>query len=376
MTERAIDIQEIILHRLVMRLNDPFATSFGTMQEKEFFIIEMMDKEGYQGFGESVAFQSPWYTEETVKTSEHMMEDFLIPMLFQAPIQNPEEVSKRFSRIKRNNMAKAALEGAVWDLFAKRQNLSLSKMLGGIKEEIDVGISIGIQPSIQELLKKIERYAQEGYKRMKVKIKPGKDLEVLKAVRKEFPDLPLMADANSAYTLNDISHLKRFDDLNLMMIEQPLGQDDIIEHARLQKELHTPICLDESIYSLEDVKLAIELGGCKVINVKVGRVGGLTETKKINDYCKAQGIPVWCGGMLEAGVGRAHNIAVTTLDQFLLPGDTSASKRYWQEDIVEPEVTMNNGVIKVPTSPGIGYDINWKALEKYRTEKRVFVNKH
>lgn len=376
MTERAIDIQKIILHRLVMRLNDPFATSFGTMQEKEFFIIEMIDKEGCQGFGESVAFESPWYTEETVKTSEHLMEDFLIPMLFQAPIQNPEEVSKRFSRIKRNNMAKAGLEGAVWDLFAKRQNLSLSKMLGGIKEEIDVGISIGIQPSIQELLKKIERYAQEGYKRMKVKIKPGKDLEVLKAVRKEFPDLPLMADANSAYTLNDISHLKRFDDLNLMMIEQPLGQDDIIEHARLQKELRTPICLDESIYSLEDVKLAIELGGCKVINVKVGRVGGLTEAKKINDYCKLQGIPVWCGGMLEAGVGRAHNIAVTTLDQFLLPGDTSASKRYWQEDIVEPEVTMDNGVIKVPTSTGIGYNINWKVLEKYRTEKRVFVNKH
>lgn len=375
MSVKPINIKKVILHRLVMRLNDPFATSFGTMQDKEFFVVEMIDGEGYQGFGESVAFASPWYTEETVKTTEHMMEDFLIPMLFQAPIEHPDEVSKRFSLIKRNNMAKAALEGAVWDMYAKRQNISLAKSLGGSKTEIDVGISIGIQPSIKELLNKIELSALEGYKRMKVKIKPGKDLEVLRAVRKEFPDLPLMADANSAYTLNDTEHLKKFDELNLMMIEQPLGQDDIIEHAKLQKELDTPICLDESIYSLDDAKLAIELGGCKIINVKIGRVGGLTEAKKINDYCKEHDIPIWCGGMLEAGIGRAHNIAITTLDQFLLPGDTSASKRYWQEDIVNPEVTMEKGIMKVPETPGIGYEINWKTLEKYRIEKRVFANK-
>ncbi len=355
-----------------MRLKDPFSTSFGTMQDKEFFIIEMIDEEGVRGYGESVAFASPWYTEETVKTIEHMMSDFLIPLLFQEPIHHPDEVSERFAIIKRNNMAKAALEGAVWDLYAKRQNLPLATCLGGAKTAIDVGISVGIQPTIKDLLSKIEQYVLDGYKRVKLKIKPGKDLEVLKEVRRVFPNLSMMADANSAYTLDDIAHLQKFDDLDLLMIEQPLGQDDIIEHAKLQKELQTPICLDESIYSLDDVKLAIELGACQIINVKVGRVGGLTEAKKINDYCKIHNIPVWCGGMLEAGIGRAHNIAITTLEQFTLPGDTSPSNRYWQKDIVIPEVKMEQGVIQVPTTPGIGYDLDWAAVEEYRVKKRIF----
>ncbi|MGG0718062.1 o-succinylbenzoate synthase [Robertmurraya massiliosenegalensis] len=355
-----------------MRLNDPFATSFGTMQDKEFFIIEMIDEEGGRGYGESVAFTSPWYTEETVKTTEHMMSDFLIPLLFQSSIHHPDEVSERFAIIKRNNMAKAALEGAVWDLYAKHQNLPLATCLGGTKKAIDVGISVGIQPTIKDLLLKIEQYVLDGYKRVKLKIKPGKDLEVLKEVRRVFPNLPMMADANSAYTLDDIAHLQKFDDLDLLMIEQPLGQDDIVEHAKLQKELQTPICLDESIYSLDDAKLAIELGACQIINVKVGRVGGLTEAKKINDYCKAHNVPVWCGGMLEAGIGRAHNIAITALEQFILPGDTSPSNRYWKKDIVVPEVKMDQGVIQVPTTPGIGYEIDWAAVEEYRVEKRIF----
>lgn len=373
MLKNAIQIKKIILHRLGMSLKSPFGTSFGTMQDKEFFIIEMIDEEGNRGYGESVAFESPWYTEETVKTSEHMMEDFLIPLLFNSPINHPDEISTRFSPIKRNNMAKAALEGAVWDLYAKGQNLPLANVLGGTKTEIDVGISIGTQPTVKELLRIIEKSAIDGYKRVKVKIKPGWDVDVLREIRREFPDLPLMADANSAYTLNDIDHLKKLDELNLMMIEQPLGQDDIMEHALLQKELQTSICLDESIYSLDDVKLAIKLGSCKIINVKIGRVGGLSEAKKINDYCKLYDIPIWCGGMLESGVGRAHNIAVATLDQFVLPGDISASERYWQKDIIHPEVTMDNGVIKVPNKQGIGYDIDWTALEHFRKEKKIFV---
>lgn len=374
MVANQIDIQQIILHRLKMTLKNPFSTSFGTMQDKEFFVIEMIDRDGVRGYGESVAFVSPWYTEETVKTTEHMMEDFLIPLLFQAPIGHPDEVSIRFSPIKRNNMAKAALEGAVWDLFAKRQNLSLTQTLGGAKKEIDVGISIGIQPTTKDLLLTIEKAVNEGYKRVKIKVKRELDVELLRAVRREFPSLPLMVDANSAYSLKDLEHLKKFDEFDLLMMEQPLGQDDIIEHGKLQKELKTPICLDESIYSLDDVKMALELNACQIINVKVGRVGGLTETKKINDYCRAHGIPIWCGGMLDAGIGRAHNIAVTTLDGFVLPGDTSASNRYWQKDIIEPEVTMNNGVIRVPTKPGIGYEINWKVLEEQRIEKRIFRN--
>lgn len=374
MSTDSIKIEQVILHRLKMRLNHPFETSFGTMLDKEFFVIEMIDQEGVRGYGESVAFVSPWYTEETLKTTEHMMEDFLIPLIFQAPVEHPDEVSKRFSPIRRNNMAKSALEGAVWDLYAKRHNQSLAECLGGTKQEIDVGISIGIQPTTKELLRVIESAVLDGYKRMKVKVKPGKDLEIIKEIRKEFPNLPLMVDANSAYTLEDINHLRKFDEFNLMMIEQPLGMADIGQHAKLQKELLTPICLDESIFSLEDVKLAVELGSCKIVNIKTGRVGGLTEAKKIHDYCKEKEVPVWCGGMLEAGIGRAHNIALTTLGQFILPGDTSASNRYWQKDIIEPEVVVDNGKIKVPNLPGIGYEINWEALEEYRVDKRIFIS--
>jgi O-succinylbenzoate synthase len=376
MTSNPFKIDHIILHRLEMRLKNPFGTSFGTMQDKDFFVIEMIDEDGFHGFGESVAFSSPWYTEETVKTSEHIMVDFLIPLLFSAQITHPDEITQLFAPIRRNHMAKSGLEGAVWDLFARRQNQSLAEALGGKKDKIEVGISIGIQPSVRDLLNVIEKSLTEGYKRIKVKIKPGSDVDVLSEVRKHFPTVPLMADANSAYTLKDIEHLKRLDDLNLMMIEQPLGHDDIFEHAKLQAQLQTPVCLDESIHSFQDVKTAIEMGSCQIINVKIGRVGGLTEAKKINDYCKLHHIPLWCGGMLEAGIGRAHNIALTTLDQFVLPGDTSASKRYWEKDIIEPEVIVNDGIIEVPDKPGIGYEVNWKALESYRVEKKVFSRKN
>lgn len=366
-----IEIHKVILHRLVMRLNDPFTTSFGTVFDREFFIVEVIDEEGRSGFGETVAFSTPWYSEETVQTTEHMMRDFLIPLLFQGPIEHPDEVSERFAPIRRNNMAKAAIEGAVWDLYAKRLQQPLSSVLGGTKKSIEVGISIGIQPTIEDQVRVVAKYVEEGYKRIKIKIKPGWDYEVLKAVRQAFPDIPLMADANSAYTLADLDHLKRLDEFNLLMIEQPLAHDDIVDHAKLQAEVSTPICLDESIHSVEDARKAVELGSCKIINIKIGRVGGLTEAKKIHDYCQTQGIPVWCGGMLEAGVGRAHNIAITSLPQFTLPGDTAASSRYWQKDIIEPEVIVRNGTITIPEGPGIGYDVNRSILEKYKVGEFV-----
>ncbi|WP_179292699.1 o-succinylbenzoate synthase [Bacillus sp. 7884-1] len=372
MNNKPISIREVTLHRLVMRLIDPFTTSFGTFQDKEFFVIEMEDETGASGFGESVAFSSPWYSEETVETNKHIMQQFLIPLLLESPIEHPDEVSKRFESIRGNNMAKSALEGAVWDLYAKRNNNPLYKELGGRKQQIDVGISIGIQPTANELVHVVEGFVNEGYKRMKVKIKPGADYEMLKEVRRHFPDILLMADANSAYTLDDIDTLKKLDELNLMMIEQPLSHDDIIDHAKLQSELATPICLDESIHTVEDARKAVELGSCKIINIKIGRVGGLTESKKIHDYCAQQGIAVWCGGMLEAGIGRAHNIALTTLPQFVLPGDTAASSRYWEKDIIVPEVIVENGVIHVPDKPGIGYEVNRQVLESYRVDKTVF----
>lgn len=337
-------LKKVKLHRLKMTLNNPFTTSFGTFTDKDFLVVEMIDADGVCGWGESVAFVSPWYNEETVETNYHVIEKFLIPLLSE-PIHHPDELSARFSNIRKNNMAKAAVEGALWDIFAKKQEVPLYQVLGGEKKEVEVGVSLGIKESVDDLLKEIEQYVELGYKRIKMKIKPGWDVEVIKEVRQHFPDILLMADANSAYTLKDIEHLKQLDDYNLMMIEQPLSHDDIIDHAKLQSELSTPICLDESIHTLEDARKAIELGSCKIINIKIGRVGGLTEAKKIHDYCERAGIPVWCGGMLESGVGRAHNVALSTLNNFTLPGDTAASSRYWQRDIISPEVQVDKGKI-------------------------------
>jgi len=365
-------LKEIILHQLRMTLNNPFTTSFGTVQDKDFFIIEAIDSEGNRGYGESVAFSTPWYTEETVQTTKHMINDFLIKILRENQITHPDDLSYLFAPIKRNNMAKAAIEGAIWDLYAKQKNTSLGNALGGKRTSIDVGISLGIQPTIKDLLQTIDKHVQNGYKRIKLKIKPGYDVDVLKEVRNHFPDTPIMADANSAYTLNDIEHLKKLDELNLMMIEQPLAHDDIVDHAELQKAINTPICLDESIHSVADARKAIQLGSCKVINIKIGRVGGLTEAKRIHDYCVKHNVDVWCGGMLEAGVGRAHNIALTTLSGFTMPGDTAGSSHYWKKDIIDPEVVVDNGQIHVPSNHGIGYEIDHKALDQFTVAKHHF----
>ncbi|AZV42463.1 o-succinylbenzoate synthase [Peribacillus asahii] len=360
-------VKEIILRQLKMSMLNPFTTSFGTFQDKDFLLLEVKDEHGNSGWGESVAFHSPWYNEETVKTNWHILEDFLIPGILHKEISHPDEVSEMFAYIRKNNMAKAALEGAVWDLYAKQNGVTLAKALGGERKEIEVGISIGIQKSIDDLLGLIDEYVKEGYKRIKVKIKPGWDVEVMREIRKHFPTVPLMADANSAYRLEDIELLKQLDEFNLMMIEQPLASDDIIDHATLQKELKTPICLDESIHSYEDARKAVELGSCKIINIKVGRVGGLTESKRIHDYCQQHNIPVWCGGMLESGIGRAHNVALTTLSNFVMPGDTAASSRYWNQDVIEPEVMVHDGMITVPEKAGIGYEPNLETIEKFTT---------
>lgn len=365
-------INEITLRHMRMNMKFPFTTSFGTFEDREFILVEVKDNEGQSGWGESVAFSAPLYNEETVKTNWHMMEDFLIPLLLKNEIPHPDDVSDLFSPIRKNNMAKSALEGAVWDLYAKREQKPLYQALGGEKTEIEVGISIGIQNNIEELLDLIAEYVNEGYRRIKVKIKPGRDVDVIRAIRSKFPTIKLMADANSAYRLEDLELLKQLDEYDLMMIEQPLASDDIVDHAQVQKVLKTPICLDESIHSYEDARKAIELGSCKIINIKIGRVGGLTESKKIHDLCKKHNIPVWCGGMLEAGVGRAHNVALTTLANFTMPGDTAASSRYWEQDIIEPEVTVNNGLITVPTNPGIGYAPNIEFIEKLTKFKKTF----
>jgi O-succinylbenzoate synthase len=366
-------IKQVRLRHMKLDLLHPFTTSFGTEYDRDFILVEAISDEGISGWAESVAMLDPLYNEETVKTNWHILEDYLIPILLKNEINHPDELSETyFAHIRGNYMAKAALEGAVWDLFAKQQKASLSSVLGGTKKQIEVGVSIGIKDSIQETLETIDSRLAEGYKRFKLKIKPGWDLNLIDKVREVYPDIPLMADANSAYTLQDMDRLVALDHYSLMMIEQPLAYNDIIDHAELQGRINTPVCLDESIHSLEDARKALKLGSCKIINIKVGRVGGLTQARKIHDLCQEQDIPVWCGGMLESGIGRAHNIAITSLPNFTLPGDTAASSLYWAEDIIDPEVTVDNGLINVPSSPGIGFEPSLEKISKYTLFSRTY----
>jgi O-succinylbenzoate synthase len=367
-----MQLHSITLRLMNMRLKSPFTTSFGTEWEKEFILVEVRDQNGLSGWGESVAMKQPLYNEETVGTVWLMLKEYLIPLLWRQNIDHPEQLAAIFRHIRRNYMAKAALEGALWDLYAKQQGIPLYQALGGTQTAIDVGISIGIQESVDKLLELIENYCKEGYRRIKIKVMPGWDVGVVAAVRKRFPDIQLMADANSAYTLADSAHLAQLDDFNLMMIEQPLAHDDIIDHATLQKRLRTAICLDESIHSLEDARKAVELGSCRIINIKIGRVGGLTEARRLHDYCRQANIPVWCGGMLESGIGRAHNAAITTLPGFTLPGDTAASSRYWEQDLIEPEVTVQNGQIQLPKRPGIGYEPVRQRIDHFTQYSETF----
>jgi len=354
-----------------MKLLSPFTTATGTEYDVEHIIIRV-DSEGVTGWGECVAAGTPYYSYETVQTAWHVLEDFLIPSISGKNISTIDEATQSYSCVRGHMMAKAGLEAAMWDVFAKSENISLSKMLGGTRDKIDVGVSIGIQKSEADLLKKVSNYLDEGYKRIKIKISPGYDIQLVKALRKEYPDILLQVDANSSYELRDVNLFREMDNYNLLMIEQPLGYEDIYDHSKLQKEIKTPICLDESINSLNNARAAIELDSCRIINIKPGRVGGFTESKLIHNYCASKNVPVWCGGMLESGIGRAGNAALASLPNFTLPGDISASKRYYQEDIVEPEFIVNkDGTINVPTKPGIGVIVNVKMLDKVTLRKQI-----
>jgi len=369
-----MDINKISLQRIKLPLKASFETSFGKVIEKDIIIVKVHSGDKV-GFAESVAMPFPIYNEETTGTVWHMLETYLIPQLLDKEIKEPKDFSELFSYIRRNNMAKAALEMAIWDLYSKQKGQTLSTTLGGKRSEIEVGVSIGIENNIETLLNKVEGFLEDGYKKIKVKIKPGWDIKPLEAIRKKFGEqIPLMADANSCYNLNDLQLLKELDQFNLMMIEQPLAHDDIIDHAKLQETLTTPICLDESIHSVEDARKAIEINACKIINIKVGRVGGLFEAIKMHNLCEENNIPVWCGGMLEAGIGRAHNIAVASLSNFSIPGDTSASSRYFDEDIILPEVTLSKpGIITVPEQPGIGFEVNQEAINQFTVNQKEFI---
>ncbi|RSK27637.1 o-succinylbenzoate synthase [Bacillus sp. HMF5848] len=368
-----MNIKRIDMYRLKMPLKDVFETSMGVETHREFILLSAYDGDEI-GFGECVAMDIPVYSEETVDTCWHMLEQYMIPAVLNRDINHPDEFHEQFRWIRGNKMAKATLEGAIWDLYCKIKDVSLAKELGGVKKEILSGISMGIEKNIDKLLHDIEGYVAAGYKRLKLKIKPGYDIEPIRAIRERFPTVPLMADANSAYTLDDIDLLKEMDQFNLMMIEQPLPYDDIIDHATLQREINTPICLDESIKSTDDARKAIELGSCKIINIKVGRVGGLSESKRLHDICEERGIPVWCGGMQESGIGRAHNIAISSLSNFTIPGDTSPSSRYWIKDITTEEVEFHDpGKIAVPDKPGIGYGLCQDTVSDYLIRREVYV---
>ncbi len=358
-------IKEIKLHQLLMTMKNPFTTSFGTQQKRFITIVEAIDEDGVSGFGECVSGEDPLYSEEFMDATLIALKKYFGPLVINKEISHPDEVWDIYKPFKRNNMAKACIEGAVWDLYAKKKGITLAAAMGGKKKEVDVGVSLGLEDTDELLLERIGEKVEEGYKRIKVKIKPGRDVEMVGKIREVYPGIPLMVDANSAYTLDDIDTLKALDEYNLMMIEQPLMAGDIIDHAKLQKQIKTPVCLDESIDSYESAAAAIEMGSCKIINVKVGRVGGITQSIKIHDLAEKHGIPLWCGGMLEAGVGRLHNVAITTLSNFVLPGDTASSSRYWFEDIITPEVVAENGVVKVSDAPGIGAEIDFKKMEQY-----------
>src|ERR1700693_5671464 len=348
-------LKKIILREIHLPLIMPFETSFGETSLRRILLVET-DVDGISGWGESTAGEDPFYSYETVETAWHILRDFLWPILKDQEIASASEVWDMLARVRGHNMAKGSLEAAIWDAEAKQKNIPLAKLLGGVREEISCGVSIGIQPTIPDLIAKVEKELAAGYQRIKIKIKPGWDIEPVRTLRERFPRIRLMVDANSAYTLADAAHLKQLDAFYLIMIEQPLGWDDIHSHVALQRQLDTPICLDESIHGVENARAAIAMRACGIINIKLGRVGGHTAARRIHDLCQSKSVPVWCGGMLESGIGRAHNIAMSTLANFSLPGDVSASRRYWQADIIEPEVEVSRqGTIRVPTARGIGY---------------------
>jgi O-succinylbenzoate synthase len=357
-------IESIALREIHMQLKSPFETSFGTVQNRRILLVEVV-ADGVSGWGEVTAGETPAYNPETTDTAWHIISDFIAPSLIGKSLREASDFPGLMSQIRGHEMAKSGVENALWDAEAQLKGVALSKLLGGTMEEIVSGVSLGIRENPQSLVLKVEEELRDGYQRIKLKIKPGKDYEFVAAVRKEFPDIRLSVDANSAYGLDDAAHLKSLDEFGLLMIEQPLSWDDIYAHSKLQAQIETAICLDECIHNTRHALTAIELKACRIINIKLGRVSGHTEARRMQDTCQKRGVPVWCGGMLESGIGRAHNIAMSTLAGFSLPGDVSASQRYWNEDIIEPAVEVTaKGTIQVPTTPGIGYSVKRSRVEQ------------
>ena len=348
-----MNIDRIVLREIKMQLKEPFEISSGVCYERRVILLTLFS-DGLVAWSECVAGEDPGYSYETCETAWSILTQLILPKIIGKEIVSTPASMKTFDWIKGHPMAKAAVEMALLDLEAKSQNRPLSTFIGGKNQKVKVGVSVGLQPNDDELANKVGAFIEKGYSRIKLKIKPGRDVEMVGNIRNLYPDTPIMVDANSAYTLKDLDILKELDQFDLMMIEQPLAYDDYLDHSRLQQELNTPICLDESIRSVRDVKLAAELGSCRIVNIKPGRVGGIASSQAIHDYCLKKDIPVWCGGMLESGVGRAHNVALASLPGFVLPGDISESQRYWAEDIVDPEFTISNGLVEVPTGSGIG----------------------
>lgn len=368
----AIKIEQIELRHFAMPLVAPFETSFGVETEREGIIVSIRAG-GLTGWGEVVASRDPGYSAETAKTEWHILQDFIVPKVLGKEFGTVEELEQAYDSVRGHAMGKAGLQAAFYDLLAQAANKSLQKFLGGKGKSVKVGVSVGIQPTTEALVERVGKYLEDGYKRVKIKIKPGRDVQDAKAVRAAFPDIALQVDANSAYTRADADLIKQMDDLNLLLIEQPLSEDDIFDHGKLQPQLKTPICLDESILSARHARWAHELGACKIINIKPGRVGGIREGIRIHDYCAEVGMTVWHGGMLETGIGRAANLALASLPNFKLPGDISATRRYWKEDIIDEVFELNkDGSISVPTGPGLGVKVNEKVLEKVTIRKETY----
>jgi O-succinylbenzoate synthase len=367
-----LNVEEIEIRHVRMRLKSPFQTSFGVEYDRDCVIL-CLRSEGLDGWGECVASSYPGYNYETTETAWHILGDFFIPAVLGDPIVDIQSYRNRISRYRGHNLARAGLEMAIWDWLGKARSQSLSSMLGGVRQCVPVGVSIGLKKDKAALLKTVSNYVDQGYRRIKLKIKPGKDLEVVQPVCEAYPELMIQVDANSAYTIEDAPIFQSMDDLDLVLIEQPLAEDDMIDHRELQAQLRTALCLDESIRCLRHARQAIQLEACRIINIKPGRVGGIDEAVKLHDFCQAKDIPVWCGGMLETNIGRASNLAMASLPGFTLPGDISASDRYYEVDVAGPSFALNaDSTIDVPEDPGLGVQVDGKVLDRFTLRKETF----